>query len=53
VGDAFDVLADLAEERSPDPFDPVFSDWRGTPIKPNRVSKRFKFYVREAELPER
>lgn len=32
---------------------PVFLDGRDLPPKPSRMSKRFKFYVRKAKLPER
>lgn len=31
----------------------VFVDVNGTPIKPDRATKRFKFFVRKAKLPNR
>jgi integrase len=52
-GDALDVLRRLHEERRPDGGEHVFRDGEGRNIKPNRASKRFKFFVRKAKLPER
>ena len=52
-GDALDVLRRLHEERQPDGGEHVFRDREGRNIKPNRASKRFKFFVRKAKLPER
>ena len=53
VGDAHDVLQAMFERREPIPGERVFIDARGQSPRPDRVSKRFKFYVRKAKLPER
>ncbi|PSQ97549.1 MAG: hypothetical protein BRD55_01360 [Bacteroidetes bacterium SW_9_63_38] len=53
VGDARSKLEELNDCRSPDPTDHVFFDDRGEPPKPDRVTRRFKFYVRKAKLPHR
>jgi len=52
-GDALKVLRSVHEERQPIPGDPVFLDANDDPPKPDRVSKRFKFYVRKAKLEDR
>jgi integrase len=53
-GDALDVLRKLNKERS-DALTggPVFTDSKGRSIKPGRASRRFKFFVRKAKLPDR
>jgi integrase len=53
VGDARQVLQEMYERRSPHPTDQVFLDDRNKSPKPDRVSRRFKFYVRKAKLPHR
>jgi integrase len=50
-GDALDVLRDLREGGAYD--EAVFTDRDGDPIKPDRATKRFKFFVRKAKLPQR
>ncbi len=40
----------MYEERQPIPGDPVFVVEDGEPPKPDRVSKRFKFYVRKTKI---
>ena len=56
-GDALDVLhrrqAGRREAAPPDGPAFVFTDRRGLPIKPDRATKRFKFFVRKAKLPNR
>jgi integrase len=52
-GDALETLREMYEARSPLDNEPVFVDADGTPPKPDRVSKRFKFYVRKAKLSDR
>jgi integrase len=52
AGDALDALEAMQEGRSPPPEEHVFLDADGDPPKPDRVTKRFKLYVREAELDE-
>ena len=47
---ALDVIRRRSEERGSDPEESVFVDRRDLPIKPDRITKRFKFFVREAEL---
>lgn len=51
--DALDTLHALHAERSPDPTDPVFIDRTGAAVKPNRATRRFKFFVRKAMLKDR
>jgi integrase len=53
VGVALRTLRTMREKRSPRPDAVVFVDDKDRPIKPDRVSKRFKFYVRKAGLSER
>ena len=53
AGDAKEVLLHLKEQRSDNLSGPVFLDGRNKPPRPARVSKRFKFYVREAKLKNR
>ena len=53
AGDAVEVLADMKARRSPSSADPVFIDSRGKKVRPDRVSRRFSFYVDLAKLPER
>jgi len=52
-GDARETLRAMYERRSPLDNEPVFVDADGNPPKPDRVSKRFKFYVRKAKLSDR
>jgi len=52
-GDALDTLWEMQEERTPLDNEPVFVDADGDVPKPDRVSKRFKFYVRKAKLSNR
>jgi integrase len=52
-GDALDALREEPERRDPDPSDYVIVDSDGDRINPDRVSKRFKFYVRKAGLSDR
>jgi len=52
-GRALDRLRAMHQRSAPRPDTPVFLDGRDLPPKPDRVSKRFKFYVRKAKLPER
>jgi integrase len=50
-GDALGALQEMQEHRSPSADEPVFVDANGDVPKPTRVSKRFKFYVRQADIP--
>jgi len=43
----------MCEARTPPDNEPVFVDADGDVPKPDRVSKRFKFYVRKAKLSGR
>ena len=52
-GDALDTLREMREARTPLDNEPVFVDADGDVPKPDRVSKRFKFYVRKAKLSNR
>lgn len=52
-GDGLERLRAMNEVRTDDLDGPVFTDKNEHPIKPDRVSKRFKFYVREAKLKNR
>jgi integrase len=52
VGEALQVLREMSQNRVPDPNDIVFLDPKGKSPRPDRVSKRFKFYVRKAELKD-
>jgi integrase len=51
AGDALNVLRKRSEQFPHTATDPVFVDDDGGSIRPDRVSGRFKFYVREAEFP--
>jgi integrase len=53
AGDALDTLREMYEARSPLDNEPVFVDGNDDVPKPDRVSKRFKFYVRKAKLKNR
>jgi len=53
AGEAMAVLREMSEHRKPDPTEKVFLDPRGKSPRPDRVSKRFKFYVRKAKLKDR
>jgi len=50
---ALDVLRRRNRERADSLDGPVFTDRSGHPIKPGRVTKRFKHFVRKAKLRER
>lgn len=56
-GDALDVLTRLhAETHTGDGHaggGAVFTDRDGQPVKLDRISKRFKFFVRKAKMPDR
>ena len=52
-GGAHDALREEYERRDPDPSDYVIVDSDRDRIKPDRVSKRFKFFVRKAKLSGR
>jgi integrase len=52
-GDALERLRQMRDRAGSTSDTPVFLDSRDLPPKPDRVSKRFKFYVRKAKLPER
>ena len=52
VGRALESLREMYGARDPLDAAPVFVDGDGKPLKPDRVSRRFKFYVRKAKLPE-
>jgi integrase len=51
--DALETLQEMNEARTPLNNEPVFVDADGNVPKPDRVSKRFKFYVRKAKLSRR
>ena len=53
AGDALGTLRKMHEERSPLVNEPVFMDGNDDVPKPDRVSKRFKFYVRKAKIKNR
>ncbi len=53
VGDAFEVLTRLAAQRTDDVDGYAFTGTRGGRLNGNHVSRRFKYYVRLAKLPER
>lgn len=50
---ALSVLQRRQQERTDSLDGPVFTDRSGRPIKPDRVTKRFKHFVRKAKLRER
>jgi integrase len=52
-GDGLDRLRQMSEARTDDLDGPVFTDRNGNRLKLDRISKRFKFYVRKAKLPDR
>ena len=52
-GDALETLREMQKERAPLDNESVFVDADGDVPKPDRVSKRFKFYVRKAKLSGR
>jgi len=52
-GDALEALREEHERREPDPSAHVIVDGDDLPVKPDRVSKRFKFFVRKAKLSGR
>ena len=52
-GDALEVLRQMNEARGDVLDGPVFVDGQGRKIKASRASKRFKFFVRKAKLPDR
>ncbi|MCS3676231.1 integrase [Salinibacter ruber] len=52
-GDALDTVREMHEARTPLDNEPVFVDANDDVPKPDRVSKRFKFYVRKAKLSDR
>jgi len=52
VGDALDVLQRFSAERTDDLDGPVLTGVGGGRLNPNYVSRRFKYYVRLAKLPE-
>lgn len=53
VGDALEMLRAMHEARTPIPNEPVFTDDNGESPRPDRVTKRFKKYVRKAKLKDR
>jgi integrase len=50
--DALEVARRRDEEHDGDSGDPVFADRSGRPIKADRITKRFKTFVRKAGLDE-
>ena len=52
-GDALETLREMDDARSPLDNEPVFVDANDDVPKPDRVSKRFKFYIRKAKLSDR
>jgi integrase len=52
-GDALHVIERRSAEREEESDGPVVVDRRGLPIKPDRISSRFKFFVRLAKLDDR
>ena len=53
VGEALEMLKAMHEAQTPIPNEPVFTDNKGESPRPDRVTKRFKKYVREAKLKDR
>jgi integrase len=53
VGDGLEMLKDMYEAHYPVPNEPVFTDDKGESPRPDRVTKRFKKYVRKAKLKDR
>lgn len=52
-GDALERLRRMNDARTDDLDGPVFTDKNDNPIKLDRISKRFKFYVRKAGLKDK
>jgi integrase len=52
-GEALDALREMHARANPQPSDRVFTDRKGRPVKPDRVSRRFKAMSRVAGLDER
>jgi len=53
VGDAQRMLEAMQEAANASPKEPVFTDENGESPRPDRVTKRFKKYVRKAKLKDR
>lgn len=53
VGEALEMLRAMHDAQTPSPTDPVFTDDSGKSPRPDRVTKRFKKYVRKAKLKDR
>jgi integrase len=53
VGDALEKLKAMHETQNPAPNEPVFIDENGDSPRPDRVTKRFKKYVRKSKLKDR
>jgi integrase/recombinase XerC len=53
AGEAVEVLERLKQESETDSDEHVLKDRRGKPIKPDRISSRFKTFARKAKLDER
>lgn len=53
VENALKTLEAMHEAQNPLPNEPVFTDDRGKTPRPDRVTKRFKKYVRKAKLKDR
>lgn len=53
AGDALKVLRRRHSELNPGGSDPVIVDRDGEPVKPDRITKRFKAMVQKAELDDR
>jgi len=45
-GDSLELLRQMHAARTDDLDGPVFTDWHGNRLELDRISKRFKFYVR-------
>lgn len=52
-GNALLTLQEMSHTRSPKRDEPVFKDQNGNAIRPDRVSSRFKTFVRKAGLDDR
>jgi len=53
VAEAREMLKAMHEVQNPIPNEPVFTDEKGESPRPDRVTKRFKKYVRKAKLKDR
>jgi len=53
VGEALETLKAMNEAQTLIPNEPVFTDEKGESPRPDRVTKRFKKYVRKAKLKNR